>query len=212
MQEMILFGILVSTYLVVVAKRMPALIRCFSYQSFFLFAIVLLAAFREMDAGLYIVAGLVLILKVFLIPRLLALAAKRINVDENLGLLVNSQLSLGIALALTYFSYIFSRDLGLGEQLGHQDAAIAVAFSVIFIGAFLMVSRLKAFTQVIGLLVMENGVFLLASLISGGMPFFVEIAIFFDVFVSVMVMGLFVYRINKLFTHIDVSKLSQLKG
>ena len=44
------------------------------------------------------------------------------------------------------------------------------------------------------------------------MPFFVEIAIFFDVFVSVLIMGFFVYRINKLFTHIDVNKLSRLKG
>jgi len=61
-------------------------------------------------------------------------------------------------------------------------------------------------------LVMENGLFLLAATVSGGMPFFVEIAIFFDVFVSVLIMGFFVYRINKLFTHIDVNKLSRLKG
>ncbi len=93
-----------------------------------------------------------------------------------------------------------------------MGAAITVAFSVIFIGAFLMIFRMMALTQVIGLLVMENGIFLLASYISGGMPFFVEIAIFFDVFVSVVIMGLFVYRINKLFTHIDVSKLSRLRG
>jgi hydrogenase-4 membrane subunit HyfE len=53
---------------------------------------------------------------------------------------------------------------------------------------------------------------LLASIVSGGMPFFVEIAIFLDVFVSVIIMGFFVYRINKLFTHIDVNKLSHLKG
>jgi hydrogenase-4 membrane subunit HyfE len=40
----------------------------------------------------------------------------------------------------------------------------------------------------------------------------VEIAVFFDVFVSVIIMGLFVYCINRLFTHIDVNKLSRLKG
>jgi len=59
---------------------------------------------------------------------------------------------------------------------------------------------------------MENGIFLFASAVTGGMPFFVEIAIFLDVFISVLIMGIFVYRINKLFTHIDVNKLSQLKG
>jgi hydrogenase-4 component E len=75
-----------------------------------------------------------------------------------------------------------------------------------------MISRITALAQIIGLLVMENGLFLLASAVSGGMPFFVEIAIFFDVFVSVVIMGFFIYRINKFFTHIDVNKLSNLKG
>jgi hydrogenase-4 component E len=75
-----------------------------------------------------------------------------------------------------------------------------------------MVSRMKAFTQVVGILAMENGVFLFASAVSGGMPFFAEIAVFFDVFISVIIMGIFVFRINKLFTHIDVDKLTRLRG
>jgi hydrogenase-4 membrane subunit HyfE len=44
------------------------------------------------------------------------------------------------------------------------------------------------------------------------MPFFVEIAIFFDIFVCAIILGIFVYKINELFTHIDVSKLTKLKG
>jgi len=89
---------------------------------------------------------------------------------------------------------------------------LAIAFFIVLAGLFLMITRMSALAQIIGLLVMENGLFLLASTVSGGMPFFVEIAIFFDVFVSVVIMGLFVHRINKLFTHIDVNKLSRLKG
>jgi hydrogenase-4 component E len=79
-------------------------------------------------------------------------------------------------------------------------------------GVFLMVTRIKALAQVIGLLLTENGIFLAATVIPGGMPFFVEIALFFDVLISVMILGLFIYRINAIFTHIDVSKLSGLKG
>ena len=75
-----------------------------------------------------------------------------------------------------------------------------------------MISRMKAISQIIGLLVMENGLFLIASSISGGMPFFVEIAIFFDIFLCVIILEIFVYKINKLFTHIDVDKLTQLRG
>jgi hydrogenase-4 component E len=210
MRELILFGIIAATYLMVIAKRVPALIRSFRYQSFFLFLITLAAAIEEGHADLYGVALLILILKVLFIPYAMYRIARRINVDENLGLLVNSQLSLLIALALTYCSRIFSRTLGF-----HQDfraVAITVAFAVVFIGAFLMVSRMKAFTQVTGLLVMENGIFLFGSFLSGGMPFLVEIAISLDVLISVIIMGLFVYRINKVFTHIDVNKLSRLRG
>jgi hydrogenase-4 component E len=77
---------------------------------------------------------------------------------------------------------------------------------------FILVSRLKALAQVLGLLVMENGIFLLAAAVAGGMPFLVEMAIFFDVFVSVVIFGLFVYRINELFTGIDVDQLNRLRG
>ena len=211
MPTIILLGILGSTFLMVMAKRMPALIRSFRYQSFFLFVIIFIAAFKENRLDLYIVAALIIVLKVLAIPYFLSSTAKKIKVDENLGLFINSQLSLIIALILTYFSWAFSKNLGFSGEY-FPGIAITIAFSQVFIGAFLMISRMKAFTQVVGLLVMENGIFLLAASIGEGMPFFVETAIFFDVFVSVIVMGLFVYRINKLFTHIDVNKLSSLKG
>lgn len=206
----ILFAILVSTYLMVIAKRVPALILNFRYQSFFIFLMTLISAFSSRHVELYCVAFLILGLKVIIIPNFLCRTAKRINVDENLGLIINSQLSLVVALAITYFSWTFSKKLAFNNDYAWMCATVSL--STVFIGAFLMVSRMKAFTQVAGLLVMENGIFLLASSISGGMPFFIEIAIFFDVFVSVIVMGLFVYRINSLFTHIDVNKLSELRG
>ncbi len=211
MQGIILFLLLASTYLMVIAKRMPALIRSFRYQSFFLFLVTFLAAFNEKVIELYVVSGMIILVKVFLIPYFLNLTAKKINLDENLGLFVNSQLSLVLALIFTYYSWVLSVNLGFGQG-SLQSVAVTVAFSVIFIGAFMMISRMKAFTQVVGILIMENGIFLFASSASGGMPFFAEIAIFFDIFISVVIMGIFVFRINKLFTHIDVNKLSRLKG
>lgn len=211
MDLIILFIILASTYLMVMAKRMPALIGSFRCQSFFLFLATLFSAFTEKHIDLYFVAGLIFVLKVFAIPYFLNLIAKKAKVDENLGLFINSQLSLVLALIITYCSWLLAKNI-LSTQGGLEISGGTVAFSVIIMGIFLMIFRMKALTQIIGLLVMENGIFLLASSVSGGMPFFVEISIFFDVFVSVVIMGFFVYRINKLFTHIDVNKLSRLKG
>jgi hydrogenase-4 component E len=98
--------------------------------------------------------------------------------------------------------------------LPHSPASVAfiVSITAVCIGFFLMISRMKALGQVIGLLVMENAIFLAASVIAGGMPFFVEIAFFFDILVFVVIVEVFVYRVNRLFTHIDTSKMQSLKG
>jgi hydrogenase-4 component E len=211
MQIMILFGVLASTYLMVIAKRTPALIRSFRYQSLFLFLATLLLAVRERQIDLYVVAGLLFVLKVSLIPLFLYRIINRIKANGDLGLFINAQLSLLWALVFTYLSWVFTV-YWIAPADRSLSILLCVAFFVVLAGIFLMIFRMTALAQIIGLLVMENGLFLLASSVSGGMPFFVEIAIFFDVFVSVLIMGFFVYRINKLFTHIDVNKLSRLKG
>ena len=211
MQSVILFGILVSTYLMVIAKRMPSLIRSFRYQSFFLFLATFVMALKEGRTDLYIIAVLLFIIKVSAIPQFLYYIIKKLKVKEDIGLFVNSQLSLLWALGFTYLSWIFAQRL-VYLDTGVSAIILTVAFFMVLSGIFLMILRMTALAQIIGLLVMENGLFLVASTVSGGMPFFVEIAIFFDVFVSVVIMGFFVYRINKLFTHIDVNKLSRLKG
>ena len=211
MAELILFGILVSTAMMVIAKRAQALVRSFRTQSFFLFCATLAAAFRVKQADLFVVAGLLFSLKVVLIPFLLGRMIRRIKTSQDLGLLVNAQMSLLWVLVFSYLSWRFAR-MVIPDASGLPVILFAVSFSVVLVGMFLMTSRMTALAQIIGILVMENGLFLLASSVAGGMPFFVEIAIFFDVFVSVIILGVFVYRISKLFTHIDVNKLSRLRG
>jgi len=194
-----------------IAKRLPTLIQSFRYQSFFLSLATFLAARHENSVELLCVSILLFLLKVIAIPHLLLRIVRRIKANENIGLFINTQLSLVCALVFTYVSWAFSRQTlpAAGET---QSFMFTVALSVILTGGFLMIFRMKALTQIIGLLVMENGAFLLAALVSGGMPFFVEISIFFDVLISMIILGIFVYKINKLFTHIDVHKLTELKG
>lgn len=207
-----LSGVLLMAFLMVISKRLNAMIRGFSAQSFFLFLITIVFAIKESSPGLYVVAVLLFVIKVIVIPRLLSRMVKRIKTDETAGLIVNPALSLFAAMLLTYLSYLFtSRFLPLMQDRMQEGAFIA-ALAVMLIGMFIMVFRMKAIAQIIGLLVMENGLFLIASAVSGGMPFFVEIAIFFDIFICVIIMGMFVYKINKVFTHINVNKLQELKG
>jgi hydrogenase-4 component E len=92
--------------------------------------------------------------------------------------------------------------------LGHNTLAVAIA--LFLIGFFTMLNRRKAVTQVLGLLSLENGLFLAAISLTYGVPLVVEIGIFFDVLVAVMVLGLLVFRIREAFDSMDVSKLRSL--
>jgi hydrogenase-4 component E len=83
--------------------------------------------------------------------------------------------------------------------------------SVILIGLFMMVTRRKAITEAIGLLMMENGLFLAALSISYGMPLLVEIGIFFDVLMVAVIIGIFMFRISQTFNSIDTEFMRRLK-
>jgi hydrogenase-4 component E len=97
------------------------------------------------------------------------------------------------------------------HKLGNNTLAIAIA--LLLTGFFLMINRRKAITQVLALLTIENGVMLAAvALTTYGMPLVVELGIFFDVMVAVMVLGILVYRIRETFASMDTGKLDQLKG
>ena len=209
--DVLLFGLLITSFMLVVAKRISALINYFTLQSLALFLLMLILAYGHAGVKLYLVAGLIFLLKVVLIPFFLKRIMRKIKVEENVGFFVNPVISVLIALVLVYLSYAFTTKLlHITETLA--QGAFSVAISIIFIGMFLMISRIKALVQIVGLLVMENGLFLAAISVSGGMPFLVEVVIFFDILVSVVILELFVYKINNAFEHIDSNKLKGLQG
>jgi hydrogenase-4 component E len=108
---------------------------------------------------------------------------------------------------LSFFAVApYAKTLRLDEDM------LAAAIALLLAGAFLMVSRKKALMQVMGLLVLENGILLAALTTTFGMPLVIEIGIFFDLLMGVFLMGLFVFRIRDTFEHLDVSKLRRLRG
>ncbi|PIS29128.1 hypothetical protein COT42_06105 [Candidatus Saganbacteria bacterium CG08_land_8_20_14_0_20_45_16] len=211
MELLLLLGILTTAYAMLTAKRMSALIANFRLQSLLLFIMTFMEALAHGSFNLYLVAALILALKVFLIPLALFRMLKRLKVDEHVGFFINPLLSLAISLGLTYLAWVFVRQLFPDSAIGFVLAA-AISFAVMQVGAMIMVARIKAVTQIIGLMVIENGIFLLASTVTGGLSLVVEMAVFLDVFISVIILGVFVYRINELFTGIDVDQLKGLRG
>ncbi len=204
-------GMLVIQLLMVVQKMLLTNIRLFAVQSLMLAAIAAIVAFFHNATHVYWVAGLTLLGKVFFLPWLLNRLVRRIQIHQEIEPLLNATASMLLCGGFTLLGYIVARPFTSLERLGNNTLGIAI--TLLLTGFFLMFNRRKAITQVLALLTVENGVMLAAvALTSYGMPLVVELGIFFDVMVAVMVLGILVYRIRETFASMDVHKLSQLKG
>jgi hydrogenase-4 component E len=204
-------GMLVIQLLMVVQGMLLTSIRLFALQSLMLAAIAAIIAFFHNATHVYWVAGLTLVGKVFFLPWLLNRLVRRIQIHQEISPLLNSTASMLLCGGFTLLGYIVARPFTSLARLGNNTLGIAI--TLLLTGFFLMFNRRKAITQVLALLTVENGVMLAAvALTTYGMPLVVELGIFFDVMVAVMVLGILVYRIRENFASMDVGKLSQLKG
>ena len=204
-------GMLVIQLLMVVQRMLLTNIRLFALQSLMLAAIAGIIAYSHDAIHVYWVAGLTLAGKVFFLPWLLNRLVRRIQIHQEIDPLLNPTASMLLCGGLTLLGYIVARPFTSLERLGNNTLGIAI--TLLLTGFFLMFNRRKAITQVLALLTIENGVMLAAvALTTYGMPLVVELGIFFDVMVAVMVLGILVYRIRENFASMDVGKLSQLKG
>ena len=204
-------GMLVLQLLMVVQRMLLTNVRLFALQSAMLAAIAAIIGYFHDATHVYVVAILTVIGKVVFLPWLLHRLVTRIDIHQEIEPLLNSTASMLLCGGLTLLGYIVARPFSSLEHLGNNTLGIAI--TLLLTGFFLMFNRRKAITQVLALLTIENGVMLAAvALTTYGMPLVVELGIFFDVMVAVMVLGILVYRIRETFASMDVSKLSQLKG
>ena len=196
--------------LLAVARRISTSVLLFSLQSAVISAEVLATAFREKLVAAYIVGALVFVIKVVAIPRAFFLLTKRLQTVRDVKASTTPTQSVFIVALMIYLSYAAVHSYG--EAIHVPDDALAAAVSLILTGSFLMVSRKKALMQMLGLLVLENGIFLAALITTFGMPLVIEIGIFFDILIGLLLMGIFTFRISDTFDHLDVSKLRRLRG
>ncbi|MBU3928733.1 MAG: hypothetical protein KKB74_13090, partial [Bacteroidetes bacterium] len=86
-----------------------------------------------------------------------------------------------------------------------------VAMSTLFFGLYLIATRRKIITHVMGYLVIENGIFVLSLAVGNEMPMLVNLGIMLDIFASVLILGIFLNKIGDVFKDVDVQQLNSLK-
>jgi hydrogenase-4 component E len=203
-------GMLLTALIVLWRKGIPAYITAYRWQSWLLAAVTAVIGWFAAEPELYWVAGMLVLLKGMAMPALLRTMQRRVGVQPRIKPYVNTATSLLIASALVLFAYVLARPLMMVSDLPTREA-LPLAMALIFVSLFIIVSRKKAITQVIGFLMLENAIALLAAVGTRGVPLLVEMGVFLDALMGFLVMQIFVYRIQETFDTIDVEQLTRLR-
>ena len=202
--------LLLTCFAIVAQRRLSACVDLFALQSAFLATTAVLVAWFTGIHHIYVAAGLTAVIKVIVIPRVLKRIIERVNVTREVVMNVNVPAGLLVCGALVMLAFFITQPIiPLGFLLTRDSLAIALA--IVLIGFFTMIARKKAVTQVIGFLVMENGLFLGATAAAYGMPLIVELGVLFDVLVGTLIIGIYTHRIQDAFDSVDTTRLSMLK-
>lgn len=202
--------VLLAGLLMLWRRGVRAHISAFTGQSVALAATTAMVGWFTGDWQLWTVAVLLLLIKGIGIPILLKRMAQRFGTERELEPYVNTATSLLIGGLLVLLAYIVTAPL-VSVSLLPTRTGMPLAMGLVFVSLFVIISRKKALTQVLGFLMLENGVALLAVLGAHGIPIIVEIGVFLDVLLGFMVMQVFVYQIHETFESIDVEQLNRLR-
>ena len=177
-----------------------------------LLSLVAAAIAIDSDAPhMWAAALLTLGVRVIAVPAVLLLVLRTVSLRREMRPIVSTRVALLVAVGLSLVSFAAAGRLALSDAFPAAHA-LPVSLSLVFIGVLLMATRRKAISQLIGLITIENGVFLAGLIATLGLPLFVEIGVFFDLLVAVGVTAVLTLRINEVFDTVNTDELRRLRG
>lgn len=211
--EILLTLFLLTNLLLAGTGRLPPAIRLVAAQGWFIGLLPLLL-WNWADAGtpglrIWTVATVNALVKGLALPTLLLYAVRKVHAKREVEPLVSFRVSQLLVFLIVAASFAVGKLLHVHETIA-SELAIPVAFATMGTGLFLICSRRKAVTQVLGFLVFENGISVFGAGILLEYGLIVELGILLDVFVLVFVLGIAIYQINRTFASLDTDKMNRL--
>ena len=200
---------ILSNFILVATSRVNKAIQVAVIQGVLLGLIPLAMGLGRHPHILFMVAA-TLAVKGWFIPFLLRRAIQEVHIHREMDPYVGYTASLMLCALGTGLSLILAHMLPLkgGTKV---ILLVPAALSTLFTGFLMLVSRRKALTQVVGFLILENGIYLFGLLLIEDMPMLVETGILLDLFVGVFVMGIVINHIRTAFDSTDTRHLAELK-
>lgn len=190
-------------------SRITSVIRIVGLQGAVLGALPLLVH-KVLTPGALAVAAAAVGLKGIVIPRMLLRALREVRIRREMEPLIGFVPSMVLGALGTGLAVAFARRLPLAEDHA-GPLVVPAALSTVLAGFLLLTTRFKAISQVLGYLVLENGIFIFGMLLVEAMPLVVEMGVLLDLFVGIFVICIIVNHIHEAFSSLDTRKLSSLK-
>jgi len=202
---------LLSVLLSLASHRLLALVKIMAFQGIVV-SLVPLFLGHHMTMGSVLMLQVMILIKGLLIPGLIYVAVKKIKIRREIEPIIGYHASLFAGLLFIVVS-AFIADRIQNSLPGGQVLLLITAITTLASGLFLLMSRHKAITQVIGYLMMENGIYLFGTALAKQThsQYIVEFGVLLDLLVGIMIMGIVLNNINSTFDDVDTALLGQLK-
>lgn len=205
-------GLLTLALLNVLVRRLDTSILLLAAQGLLLGVAAGAAALAEQHWRAWAAFVVALGVKAVAIPLILRLVLNRLTLRHEVEIVVPIKLAFPIAIGLALVAYrVASPFAGENVEGFVTSNALPAAIGLLLLGLFSMITRKKALSQVIGLITMENGLYLAAIAATRGLPLVAEIGIAMDLLTGVALMGLIIHEINLRFATINTDRLRSLR-
>lgn len=208
MIDVLLITFAMSLIYMSIANRMSSYILILAFQGVLLFGISFIELIEINPVNLVFVLLETIIVKTIAIPLFLKYVIKRNKITREVEPYLPNFISLVIVTAIVITTFLVTYSI---DDKHINKIYFAMALSVLLSGLYIIITRKKLITHVVGFLVIENGVFILSLAVGNEMPMLINASILLDLFVSVLVLGIFLNKIGDVFKEPDVNQLSQLR-
>jgi hydrogenase-4 component E len=206
--QLTLLVVVLTDFAILGTTRLSTCIRALAVQGVLLGALPLVLT-SSLSSHVVLLAAGTLLVKAVLLPWFLTWAIREAAVRREVEPLIGFITSLLLGAIALGLAFAISTRLPLPES--HEALLVPVSLATVIIGLIVLTTRRKALTQVVGYLMLENGIYLFGLTQAERVPFLLELGVLLDVFVGVFIMGIVVYHINREFDSLDSARLTELQ-
>jgi hydrogenase-4 component E len=205
----ILVIVLVLNLLLLGTSRINTIIQTVSAQGALL-GIIPFVMHQRLTLPDVLIAVMAIALKGIAIPLIMVHALREAQIKREIEPMIGLLPSIILGAVATAFALLFANQLPLASQ--HVGKLLVpTSIATVFSGFIILTTRYKALTQVVGYLVLENGIYIFGMLLIEAMPHIVELGALLDLFVGIFVICIIANRINRAFSSMDTRRLVTLK-